>query len=103
MSACSGLILNADKTEILRLGNTDVINEEVIINYRAKSLSIKMLRSGLFNGIYVSSDSGLANKLNFEKIQKGLTGQLVCWQPRALTLLKRILIVNIICSNCQHS
>lgn len=52
-----------------------------------------MAECACLNGIYISSNLALSKKQNFEKIKKGLIGQLSSWQRRGLTLLGRILII----------
>ena len=91
LSHSSGLLLNAEKTEIIRLGACN--DAEIKVRYLNQSYKIDTTTEGKLNGIFISSDSDRAKQLNFNKVRSSLMAQLGMWQSRALTLLGRILII----------
>jgi len=87
LSKASGLVLNADKTEILTRAP-----KIYRISYLNKEYRIVGKNEAKINGIIFNSDSRLMKAKNYlmlkDKIVKALTG----WQTRGLSLLGRILI-----------
>ena len=88
-SKCSGLEINFEKTECMRLGNQvsleamDVISSK---NIRIKD-TVKIL------GVYFTYNESQRKKLNFVEILKSIKEKLQRWKWRDLTILGRIQIV----------
>jgi exonuclease III len=86
----SGIELNVDKTEILRLGSQPDQFKKV---YFVNNLMIESVESVKICGITFSNNKGLAYKKNIkDKIIK-LERQLIMWLSRGLTFEGKILIV----------
>ncbi|MBM3938792.1 MAG: hypothetical protein FJ333_09110, partial [Sphingomonadales bacterium] len=89
-SRASGLFLNADKTEIVTLGN--MAGGVIRVDYCDSEYNIHTANCGKLNGVYISSDGPTEQNKNYDKIKAGLMSQLQVWKGRGLTLLGRILI-----------
>ena len=85
--AYSGLKVNQDKTETLLIGNMDISRLELGVNEISKIIKIL--------GIPLTKNYSLFYKLNFESIEKSLTGLLKCWDWRGLTLLGEIQVIKL--------
>ena len=90
-SKCSGLEINAEKTECMFLGNqaSSAISTNGVIsskNIRVKNI-IKIL------GVYFTYNESQRKKLNFAEILKSIKEKLQMWKGRDLTILGRIQIV----------
>ena len=70
MSMGSGLILNAEKTEIIRLGTASLDSLEIC--YRGCTNKIVTLKEGRLNGIYVGSDMSITKEMNFNMVKSNL-------------------------------
>jgi len=79
-SISSGLKVNKDKTEVLCLGQQNVITAKDINMDQIKS-EVKIL------GLFFTYDQLSQNKLNFDSIIKSLKTSLNLWKWRSLTLL----------------
>ena len=82
----SGLQLNADKTEIVNLGQASNLNN-LSVDYMGQNVKLSSIKVARLNGIYISTDRLTATNLNYDKVKKGLLSQLGIWRQRALTLL----------------
>jgi len=90
LSDRSGLILNADKTEII---NLNTISSSYIVNYEQKTFEIKSIESVKICGIYNCSNDEVEYKLNvLDKIEK-LKANLKIWKSRRLTMEGKSLIL----------
>jgi hypothetical protein len=89
----SGLELNADKTEILRLGYNKFEKKDTRIKYLGKQYVISTVESIKVCGIHFCSDAGEEYDLNIlEKIER-MEIQLKKWMCRDLTMEGKILII----------
>jgi hypothetical protein len=87
----SGLELNADKTEILKLNNAEIL--ELKFKYRGRIFNILTVGKLKIRGLYFSSNIDEEYNLNVhEKIRK-LTYKIKQWTPRHLTMEGKTLIV----------
>jgi hypothetical protein len=87
----SGLELNADKTEILRLNSEEI--KEITFSYNKTNIKIKTLQSVKICGLYFCADNDEEYKLNvLEKINK-LSYKIKLWTARHLTIEGKTLIV----------
>jgi exonuclease III len=87
----SGLELNADKTEILRLNNADL--ETFNFEYNDKMLKIISVAKLKICGIYYCSDLDDEYKMNVIDKINILSYKIRQWTPRQLTMEGKILIV----------
>lgn len=78
----SGLKVNHDKTEILVLGNMEINSSELGVNELSKVIKIL--------GVNLTFNHSLFYKMNFESIEKSLSGLLKSWDWRGLSLLEKI-------------
>ena len=81
----SGLNVNKGKTEVLKLGPSDIDAEELKIDEIKKVVKIL--------GIHFTYDQLLSDKLNFNTIIKSIRDLLNSWNWRGLTLLGKIQII----------
>lgn len=78
----SGLKVNHDKTEILVLGNMEINSSELGVNELSKVIKIL--------GVNLTFNHSLFYKMNFESIEKSLSGLLKSWDWRGLSFLEKI-------------
>ena len=88
MIACSGLKLNADKTELIQRGG---LNSYKIMYYGCNS-TIVPAEIIKINGLNLSFDNAKANDLNLQKIFTSLEAQLRLWKNMYLSILGKIII-----------
>ena len=87
----SGLELNADKTEILRLNNS--IIKEYSFTYNSQLVNIKSVKSIKICGLHYCGDVNQEYELNvLDKIKK-LSNKISKWIPRHLTMEGKSLII----------
>jgi hypothetical protein len=87
----SGLELNAEKTEILRLRDNQETN--LTINYIGKRITLSTVKKIKICGLIYCNDSDEEYRLNvMDKIKK-LSYKIKLWTPRYLTMEGKILIV----------
>jgi hypothetical protein len=87
----SGLELNAEKTEILRLSNNQEM--DLTINYIGKRITLRTVKKIKICGLSYCNDSDEEYRLNvIDKIKK-LSYKIKLWTPRHLTMEGKILIV----------
>ncbi len=87
LSKASGLILNADKTEIL-----DKFQREYKVKYMNEVYRVRGLDEVKINGIIFNNNQILMKEKNYEMIVDKITNSLSGWTNRHLSLLGRILI-----------
>ncbi len=87
----SGLELNADKTEVLRLNSTDKV--EVSFEYNDQQMQIKTISKIKICGLYFCDENNEEYELNvIEKIKK-LSYKIKLWMARNLTMEGKVLII----------
>ena len=88
MTACSGLRLNADKTELIQRGG----NEHYDITYNGSNNRIGPTDIIKINGLQLSFDAERANDINLQKIFKSMEAQFKVWKNMYLTILGKIVV-----------
>ena len=86
----SGLELNADKTELLRLGSEDVKSYDVV--YRSQNHVIKSVNEIKINGLLFQRDRGAMIQRNVNDVVRKMDAQFKSWSRRGLSTLGKILI-----------
>jgi len=87
----SGLELNAEKTEILRLNDSQ--ESELTITYLGNNVTLRTVKKIKICGLYFCNDNDEEYKLNVsDKIEK-LSYKIKLWTPRHLTTEGKILII----------
>jgi len=87
----SGLELNADKTEILILNNTQ--SETVSFEYLGEKIEIKTVEKMKICGLFYATDLNEEYNLNVNEKIKKLTEKIRIWTSRNLTMEGKSLIV----------
>jgi hypothetical protein len=87
LSKASGLILNANKTEILSTNNQ--IHK---IRYNGEEHLLLGKSRVKINGITFDKDEGRMKEVNFNTLMDKINSMLACWSARGLSLLGKILI-----------
>ena len=91
LTVLSGLELNADKTEIMRVGQHR--QEQLYqVNYKGRLYDINSLNEIKINGIFFQRDRGQLMKRNIEGILEKMDKHLKSWSRRSLSTLGKILI-----------
>ena len=93
LSDKSGLVLNAEKTEMLRFCSNGVEQVEHSIVYRGANYKIVSKEMIKINGILVSQDQRQAGDANLKKIIDAMERHLAKWSTRSLSILGKILIL----------
>ena len=89
MTDCSGLRLNADKTELISwLGN----DQSYKIIYEGNEYNIAPCDNMKVNGLQIGFNLEDMRVINFEKVYSSVDRQLITWSNRYLSLLAKILI-----------
>ena len=89
----SGLVLNADKTEILRFKKARSREINVTVNYLDKTYNLSSVKNVKINGILFFQDPKVREEKNVEKVLNAMSKHLTSWSRRHLTLLGKILIL----------
>ena len=89
----SGLMLNADKTEILRFKKRNQVVTEYNVRYRGNNYLLKSQNEIKVNGILFLQDPRAREVRNVEKVIAAMTKHLEKWSRRHLTLIGKILIL----------
>ena len=76
----SGLELNADKTELLRLGSEDVKSYDVV--YRSQNHVIKSVNEIKINGLLFQRDRGAMIQRNVNDVVRKMDAQFKSWSRR---------------------
>jgi len=87
LSRSSGLLLNADKTEILETNET-----QFRVRYEREEYLIKGAKSVKINGIFFNKDIAQMREENFNHLTMKIENMLTGWRMRNLSLLGKILI-----------
>ena len=87
----SGLELNAEKTEILRLNNK--IHTNLAVKYANKTFNIETVDKLKICGLFYCNDQDEEYELNVTNKIRNLTYKIKKWIPRNLTMEGKILIV----------
>ena len=96
LSKISGLILNADKTEILTVKSPNLRNDNpniFRINYLGERHQIEGQREVKVNGIYLCQEPKRLEERNVEAVCEKINSQFGKWSRRSLSVLGKILIV----------
>ena len=91
LTIISGLELNADKTEIMRLGATE--SKEIDFRYMNEMFRIKTMPKIKVNGLILQNNLVELEKENAEIVCSKIDAQLRKWSRRNLSTLGKILIV----------
>ena len=91
LTSLSGLELNADKTEVMRIGSLDM--RAFSINYRNQVHLINVMDKIKINGILLQPEIPQLVNANVEAVRKKIDKHLRSWSRRNLSLLGKILIV----------
>ena len=89
----SGLILNADKTDVLCFNKDRTHDLAFDITYLGEIHHLRGLERIKVNGIFLLQDAQLREVTNVERAVTAMERHLSMWSTRNLTLLGRILIV----------
>ena len=89
----SGLILNAEKTELMRFKKARREQQSYKISYRNKEYDLKTVEGIKINGILFFQDPKLREERNLDKVVASITKHLMNWSRRHLTLYGKILIL----------
>ena len=92
-SAASGLVLNADKTEILNFNYDRRVNDAFQIQHRGTDVTLTSQDQVKINGILMLQDTDRREELNVQKVVDAVGKLLKSWSTRTLTLLGKILII----------
>ena len=95
LSRLSGLQLNAEKTELMRLSSPNVrnLNQRFRINYGGRQHDIDPKEEIKINGLYFRQDEDQMRSRNVESVVEKIDKQLQMWSRRNLSILGKILIV----------
>ena len=91
-SSSSGLILNADKTEMLRFKKFNNTKRTFKVKYMDKEYSLSTTEGIKINGILFFQDPKIREERNVDKVVNAMTKHLTNWSRRHLTLIRKILI-----------
>jgi hypothetical protein len=91
LTKASGLYLNADKTEILRLGRNEG-EKEYEVDYLERKYRIKTQPIIKINGIKLQRDLVKMVDDNVDAVVEKMDKQFISWSRRGLSILGRILI-----------
>ena len=86
----TGLKINADKTEMIKI---NIDQEPIEIKYLNKQYEITPQPEIKINGVWIGSDEPECYKLNWKHIIKKMKIQINMWFPRNLTILGKIQII----------
>ncbi len=91
----SGLKLNADKTEIFTIRNTNLLPDivPVNINYLGQRHTLARLATIKINGIIFSNNKIQMQEANLEIMKGKMARHFIDWNKRSLTLLGKIQII----------
>ena len=92
-SKSSGLMLNADKTEILCFNGHHAVRQQFDVNYAGAAHQLWSKDRIKVNGIILLQDPIRREETNVEQAIEGMERLLASWSTRRLTLLGRILII----------
>ena len=89
----SGLILNADKTDVLAFNKARRQNHTFDVDYLGVRHRLESLNKVKVNGIILLQDQHEREVCNVDKVLSAMERHLLTWSTRNLTLLGKILII----------
>ena len=89
----SGLILNADKTEILCFNKARNLNHQYQVRYRGNQYNLTAAERIKINGIIILQDPMRRETVNVRYALDAMEKLLRAWSTRRLTLLGKVLII----------
>ena len=89
----SGLILNADKTELMQFRKIRQAERTFRVTYRNSDYDLTTSEGLKINGILFFQDPRKREEKNLEKVIASITKHLMNWSRRHLTLMGKILIL----------
>ena len=96
LTKLSGLTLNADKTEILKIKSTNLRLFNTLpyrVNYLGETHQLKNNPEIKVNGILMCQDENDTRKNNVEATLRKIDNQLKRWSRRSLSILGKVLVV----------
>ena len=96
LTKLSGLMLNADKTEILRIKSPNLLLPNHLpyrVTYHGEAHLLKNNQEIKVNGFLMSQDEDNTLKNNVEATSRKIENQLKRWSRRYLSILGKVLIV----------
>ena len=90
LTRLSGLELNADKTEILRLGSHQ--ERQYDLNYNGKSHQVNTTPEIKINGLHLCRDLNVLRERNVEAVIGRMDQHFKSWSRRGLSILGKVLI-----------
>ena len=88
----SGLVLNAEKTEILCFNRARNFNHQFRVNYRGNQFILAAAERIKINGIIMLQDSTRRETINVRQALDAMERLLRAWSTRRLTLIGKVLI-----------
>ena len=92
LTEVSGLTLNAEKTELLRINKRERNEVEIRVNYCGGSFTIKSQVSVKINGFLMLQDPEARMRENGLRINAAMEKHLAAWSTRSLSLMGKILV-----------
>ena len=92
LTKASGLLLNADKTEMLRLCKNNQREAEFEVSYMEKSFKLKSQPEVKINGILFQRNDDQMRDVNVAEIGRKMKKKLEPWSRRNLSLIGKILL-----------
>ena len=89
----SGLVLNAEKTEILCFNREPNNVQDFQVRYRGVVHDLKSSKNIKVNGVFFQQDPAQREELNVTKVVTAVEKLLGAWSTRRLTLIGRVLIL----------
>lgn len=90
-STTSGLFLNADKTEFLRIG--DIGPNNIVVTYNGDTVRLDSIERIKINGIWLHNHYKTMQDINYSEISDTIDKQFTAWSQRSLSILGKIQIV----------
>jgi hypothetical protein len=91
LSKLSGLVLNAEKTELMRIGGNNR-KRRYSVKYLSKNISLETVKKVKINGIIFQNNPESIVETNVEAIMGKIERHLKSWSRRSLSTLGKILI-----------
>ena len=88
----SGLMLNADKTEILRLKQGERVETNFDIWYMDQNYKLKSQKEVKINGVFFQQDEQDSQRRNVQDVARKIQKKLEPWSRRGMTLIGKILL-----------
>ena len=91
LTKISGLELNADKTELMKIGSE--VESSYTVNYQNSRYELNTLNKIKMNGIFLQRGTDEMAEANVEAVMEKMNAHFKSWSRRSLSLLGKILIV----------